>query len=103
MRIILLAAAIIAAGVMARAHDWYPYTCCSSKDCYSIAWTDVEPVEDGWRIKATGEVIPYEQVRETPAEGGGQFHRCSIKGDRTRNTIGLSSGRACFWAPPMGY
>lgn len=93
----------------AAAHDWYPQACCSMKDCFPIPIEDVEYTPDGWYIRSTGETVPFDRTRTTPADGGGQFHRCSYGGNPTAPTIMLHSaipGRAvadaCFWAPMMG-
>ena len=100
---IRLAFCLILAALPAAAHEWYPLTCCSSRDCFPIEATDLEPVSGGYRIRATGEVIPWDQVRVTPEEGGDHFHRCSWGGDPDGRTIGLGLGKACFWAPQAGF
>lgn len=84
----------------ARAHEWYPLSCCSNKDCFEIPASEVRATPEGWRIETTGEVIPYERARQTPPEGDGHFHRCSFGGDPSARTIGMNGfPRACFWAP----
>lgn len=98
---------ILMAGPVA-AHDWYPRACCSDRDCYPLSFNEVEATPEGWRIKATGEVVPYEEARETPPEGGGRFFRCSRAGDPSLSTLReyldeWSVGDLCFWAPPVGF
>lgn len=77
---------------IALAHEWYPNECCSSADCIAIRADQVTPEHKGWRIKATGEVMPYSTTRMSP---DGQFHRCSpFFGDSTRADTTL-----CLFAP----
>jgi hypothetical protein len=87
-----------------RAHEWYPLSCCSDKDCFAIPASEVEATSDGWHIKATGEVIPYDRTRNTPPEGNGEFHRCSRQGKPDGLTIGANrTTDACLWAPVMSF
>lgn len=86
----------------ARAHDWYPQSCCSGQDCYPMSWDEIDVTPDGYVVKSTGELIPFGLERLTPPEGGGMFHRCSLSGNRANKTIGMSYGQPCFWAPPTG-
>lgn len=83
-----------------RAHDWYPTACCSDRDCYEIATEALEPTPGGWRILATGEVIPYvgdRRLKTTAAIAGATYHRCSRGGgDPAMPTI-------CLFTPPMGF
>jgi hypothetical protein len=59
--------------------------------------TDVEATPTGYRIRQTGEVIPYSRVRPSP---DGQFHRCSVGGRPDGATIGqMFPEGACLWAP----
>lgn len=84
------------------AHDWYPYSCCSSQDCFEVPASNVEATPGGWRIKNIDEVVPYDRTRQTPAEGGGHFHRCTIGGNPNLSTLGATWGeKTCFWAPAM--
>lgn len=90
----------------AAAHEWYPPACCSSRDCFALPDGAVTATPDGWRIEATGEVIPYDVARLTPPEGGGRFHRCTRNGTPDGGTLnqlwGPEQGTACFWAPQGG-
>lgn len=76
-----------------RAHDWYPPHCCSGQDCYPIDQEDLEPVDGGYFVKATGEFYPRKAVQESP---DGKFHRCSIGGRREARTL-------CLFAPEPAF
>jgi hypothetical protein len=86
----------------ASAHDWYPASCCSDKDCFPVASSDIRATEAGWLIIPTGQVISYEAARITPEEGGGQFHICTRDGAWPGSVIGEGWNKACFWAPGSG-
>lgn len=76
----------------ARAHDWYPYDCCSDKDCAPIAESAVQFTPAGWLVRRTGETIPFDAVRTSP---DGQFHLCSRGGKPDGKTI-------CLFTPGIG-
>lgn len=99
---LILTAALCCIGAPVYAHDWFPLACCSAQDCYRVPASEIEATPGGWRIAATGEVIPYDRTRQTPPEGGGEFFRCSFKGNPEARTIGKTYPRACFWAPSVG-
>lgn len=83
---------------------WYPYSCCNLRDCFPVASEMIEVTADGYVYILTGELIPFDRARITPAEGGGQFHLCTIGGDPRSRIIGQNYGDAsCFWAPPQGF
>lgn len=67
-----------------RAHEWYPPGCCSGKDCYAIPASDVRLVADGWLVIRTNETIDKRGFSPD-----GQYHRCSLNGDRDARTICL--------------
>lgn len=97
-RIIALvtAAAMFALGatwaVKARAHDWYPQSCCSDTDCKPVPDAAVRFTPAGWLIVRTGEVWPFSRARPSP---DGQFHRCSHSGLDEAGTI-------CLFVPGQG-
>lgn len=104
---VLIGAVLIAlVGVsQAVAHEaitgWtYPNSCCSARDCYQMEPGDVTWTPDGYRIEATGEVVPFERTRRSP---DGFFHRCSSRGNPSKPTIGktFQKGR-CLWVPEAG-
>jgi len=76
----------------AEAHDWYPYSCCTDKDCRPVPSNAVKYTPAGWQVRLTGETIPFKKVRHSP---DGQFHICSYGGLPEAKTI-------CFFAPDMG-
>lgn len=82
---------------------WYPAACCNLRDCFEVAPDLMTPTQTGWRYEPTGEVIPYDRVRQTPPEAGGTFHVCTVGGHPQGRIIGagMSSGH-CVWTPQMG-
>ncbi len=78
-------------------HDWIgrggyrsPLTnewCCGKEDCVVIPADEVESTAPGWRIKPTGEVVPY--IDTLPSQDG-RFWRC-------HQPNGM---RRCFFVPP---
>lgn len=90
--ILLLLAAIPAVGHDAPSGWTYASGCCGGRDCRPIPDTAVAPVEGGWLVKASHEVIPYQSTKPSP---DGSFHRCSYNGAETSETI-------CLYVPPMG-
>lgn len=97
--LVTLASALIAG--QSRAHDaptgWtYPLLCCSNKDCKQISSADVRPVQTGWLIEQTGEVVTYgdKRLKDSP---DGLYHRCAFSAD-------FEKGRTlCLFVPPMGF
>lgn len=85
-------------GPPSAAHEWYPVECCSGLDCAPVSGdVDVTATKGGWRINATGEVLPFgdPRVRQTPAEAHDAYHRCSVSGNVMGRTI-------CLFVPPVG-
>jgi hypothetical protein len=80
--------------VIAFGHDWYPFACCSDKDCWPTE--SVTATASGWIIHTSGEVIPYDdpRVKDTPPEASG-FHVCHIGGDPTARAL-------CLFVPGAG-
>ncbi|ABA78469.1 hypothetical protein GQF56_10615 [Rhodobacter sphaeroides] len=79
------------------AHNWYPFTCCSDRDCHPIAETEVTAGPKGWVIRRTGEIIGYddERLRQTPKQAGNSFHLCTTDGKPDGKTI-------CLFVPQFG-
>lgn len=100
-----LLAPIAAAGVLALllstkpapAHDWYPYECCSDRDCRPLEWSEVRTGPDGFMLP-NGETMGFadRRIRPTPPEDPQQrFHLCTVAGD--------PKGRAlCLFVPQGG-
>lgn len=75
----------------AHAHDWYPVSCCSDKDCRPLLEESGETVtelREGWRLW-DGRVIARGLARLSPDQ---HFHIC----ESPAKTI------LCFFAPPGG-
>ncbi|MGP3695878.1 hypothetical protein [Rhodobacter sp. NSM] len=88
---------LLALPVGAMAHDWYPFTCCSNRDCHAIAESEVTAGPKGWVIRRTGEIIGYddERLMQTPKQAGSSFHLCT--------TDGKPDGKAiCLFVPQFG-
>lgn len=68
-RILIL---LLALAGPALAHSWYPYECCSEKDCFPVEARDVREVRGGWELQ-DGTFIPYREARPSP---DGKFHVC---------------------------
>ena len=84
----------------ASAHDapsgWsYPASCCSNFDCRTVAAADISERPQGFIVNATGETIPYKDVRVRQSPDG-EYHWCSVNGSRSGRTIGL-------FVPPRGF
>lgn len=63
--------------------------CCGKNDCPVVPDSDVEASPAGWRIKSTGEVVPFSQ---TYTSEDGKFYRCHR----------FDGSRRCFFAPGQG-
>ncbi|ESR24844.1 hypothetical protein [Lutibaculum baratangense] len=85
-------AAAILAPQPAAAHSWYPWSCCSDRDCKPVEATAVRFTEAGWLIERTGETIPFEKARVSP---DGRYHICSAGGNPDGRTI-------CLFTPGTG-
>lgn len=104
---VLCAALWFAAAGAARAHHappsatqplgWaYGYECCSLKDCRQSHAGEVTVGPDGYRIAATGEVIPYND-RRIKRSRDEFYHQCVPNGD-------FSSPRSlCLYVPDQGF
>lgn len=59
--------ALLAAVILA--HSWYPYECCSDRDCHKV--TDAREVQGGY----TAEGIFFPKALVKPSRDG-DFHAC---------------------------
>ena len=93
----LLSAVILLLGMtsLALAHSFYPYECCSDRDCFPIPVHDVKATPQGWFIVKDRITIPYENARRSP---DGMFHICRRE-DGKGEIITPASQPPCFWAP----
>lgn len=78
----------------ALAHSWYPYECCSERDCFPVATEAVKSVQGGWML-ADGTFIGWREARSSP---DGKYHICRHN-DGKGALIILPGKPACFWAP----
>jgi hypothetical protein len=60
----------------ARAHEWYPWECCSNDDCAPISASDTPHEERGGFRLSDGRHVPYQSLRPSP---DGQWHLCEQK------------------------
>lgn len=79
----------------ARGHDFYEYRCCSDRDCRPVAEDAISEGPNGYVVKATGEVIPYndKRIRQSPDQF---FHWCSVGGKPDSRTL-------CIYVPNRGF
>jgi hypothetical protein len=102
LRTLIAAAMAVSAVCGAYAHmadnGWmYSSDCCSGADCYQIKDDDVDPVPNGYSVRATGEIVHNgdtlpsggPKIRESP---DGHYHRCSTAGQVTGHTY-------CIYVP----
>ena len=73
----------------------YPYACCSGQDCREVRDTAIGERPEGYVIKATGEVVGYED-RRIKYSPDGHYHWCSVAGSDTSRTI-------CLFVPPRSF
>lgn len=81
------------------AHSWYPWECCSEKDCEPMAAFSMQRDDDKeeW-VLPTGERVPFEEARVSPDL---QFHWCRYTPD-SKTVIHPEGKPKCFWAPVGG-
>lgn len=48
---------------MARPHDLYEWACCSNLDCAPVADSAITTTDQGYRVNATMETVPYGDAR----------------------------------------
>jgi hypothetical protein len=88
----LLAPAFVVFGFSsALAHDWYPISCCSDKDCHPLIEESGQTVTEsaeGWKLW-DGRIIARSLAKLSPDR---RFHLCETP----------SKTVICFFAPPGG-
>ncbi len=103
-----LAAVMLAAP--AAAHDWYPYSCCSNRDCFEVDEGALVYDEhaDEWIYVATGQRFAADLVRTTPhtdpktgADIWRTWHVCTLTGKPDEPVRADGSGY-CVWIPEAG-
>lgn len=80
------------------AHSWYPYECCSDKDCEMVAAKDIKRDDTSW-VLPNGERIPFENARESP---DAEFHWCRYTNGKTDPIIKPVGKAPCLWVPGGG-
>ena len=86
---VLGAAAALFGSATATAHDWYPPSCCSDKDCRALVEVGGESVTEtaeGWQLW-DGRTVRRGFARPSP---DGKFHLCETG----------AKAILCFFAPP---
>lgn len=92
LAIVLLFGLAMAAPLFA--HSWYPWECCSDRDCAPVPAGKVKEVFGGWLLE-DGTFIAYAEARVSPDK---DFHVCRRQ-DGKGPLIRLDKKPACFWAP----
>lgn len=80
----------------ALAHSWYPWECCSDRDCYVVPVERVRVVPGGWMLD--GFFVSHGEARPSP---DGLFHICRTQ-DGKGELIRPTQKPACAWAPVQG-
>ncbi len=86
-------AVLLYACTRAEGHEWYPFECCSGKDCRAAQEGEVVPAPGGWRVVPSGEHYAQAKVRMSP---DGRFHRC------LRVPSDIKSPTICLFVPDSG-
>ena len=90
--------------VPALAHDWYPWECCSGRDCKMLPAGAVREVPGGYFIVETREFVAYRDSRPSP---DGEYHRCAKSfahdGASPDTLINHRDGKPCLWVPQPSY
>lgn len=96
MRVFLIFMIIFSSPIIGHAHSWYPYECCSDKDCYPVKTDKVKVVKGGWEID--GFFYRHDEVRESPDEF---YHICRLN-DGGGPVIVPDKQKPCVWVPVEG-
>jgi hypothetical protein len=93
--------ALLALAPAASAHGWYPYDCCSDRDCWPMGEDadarepDPQMVPGGYRT-ADGVFVAEAQTR---ASRDGRFHICRSGGLAKGSLIAPAQKPACLFVP----
>ncbi len=81
----------------ARAHSWFPASCCNGGDCRVITADQVQTTKQGFVFPGNPEVVPYSspKIRQTPPEGDNAYAIC------TRGGV-LEAPIICLYIPTWG-
>ena len=97
---LFLALALMAGAPDARAHSWYPYDCCSDRDCWPMGVDsdakepDPTVVPGGYRTHDS----VFVAQRDTRPSRDGRYHVCRYGGSKTGSVISTSKG-ICLFVP----
>jgi hypothetical protein len=81
--------------IRAQAHSWYPWECCSDRDCAPIAVSETPIERDGGFYLNDGRHISYKEVKPSP---DGLWHLCEEKWPERVSDRKI----LCVWAPIGG-
>lgn len=93
--------ALLALGAAASAHSWYPYSCCSDRDCWPMG-TDSDAREPEPRVVPGGYRTHdgiFVAERDTRPSRDGRFHVCRQAGQRDGKVIAPANERPCLFVP----
>lgn len=95
-------AAILVLGIAtaASAHEapsgWtYSIACCDNRDCAPIDASLVVPIDGGWYLPNSAEIIPYTSSKIKDSGDSG-FHRCIYQSGKNKDQT------RCLYVPPFG-
>ncbi len=74
---------------------FYPYECCSDRDCQPVHGTAVRERPEGYLVQKTGEIIGYGDPR-LKVSPDGDFHLCLPPGSIRARAI-------CLFVPPRSF
>lgn len=101
----LLALASCGAGGPAYAHSWYPYDCCSDRDCWPMG-TDADAREPEPRIVPGGYRLRdgrFVAERDTRPSKDGRFHICRRAGMADGEMIAPTGKPFCLFVPKPNF
>lgn len=87
--------AALPAPTFAYAHSWYPYECCSGKDCKPVACDEIEELKDG-TFRYDG--VTFAKSSERPSQDS-KCHVCIQ--DYSLGGKAMRSGRCIFMLQGM--
>ncbi|WP_432654018.1 hypothetical protein [Sinorhizobium fredii] len=74
---------------------YYPYQCCSDRDCQPVHGAAITEGPEGYVVEETGEVIRYRDSR-VKSSPDGEFHLCMQPGK-------VGSRAICLFVPPRSF
>lgn len=89
MRFALALCLALGASTIASAHSWYPWECCSDRDCEELKDDQVKITPQGY-VLPDGVVVEASKARQSP---DGHYHWCRQPDGKL----------ICFFAPPNGF